>query len=134
MRAADIINSILHEAGARSLARRAGIRDREGRRIRVTYSTYDPDTDEEDNGWEDEEGWDMELDDIDRDEGLTVVDKARNDLGDAGVMEPSATPWSVGTWYSGQGDTDIRTGVVTTLSYHLSGFTPEEEEDIYAGL
>ena len=49
-------------------------------------------------------------------------------------FEPSASYFHPGIWYSGDPDTDFRTGKEETISYPLSGFTEDEERHIYKGV
>lgn len=109
------------------------------RRITSTYEIVTPseEDDEEpecEQGWEDEDGADMEPDEYDVEEGVTAVDKAISFLKDKGVTETSATLRSVGDWYSTEGDQDYRTGATTRYSFFLEGFSPEEEHAVYRGV
>lgn len=48
-----------------------------------------------------------------------------------GPFETSRSPWAPGAWYSGPSEPDFRTGEHKRMSYHLGGFTPEEEEQVF---
>ena len=120
-----------HAAKARR--RRAG---RRTRRITVTYSTITPESAEsgdfDDTGWVDEEGIEIALDKWDRADGLTIAKKAAKILRDAGAIEPSSSAPGRGTWYStGFTTSDYQTGEEREESYHLKGFSPTEEREIY---
>jgi hypothetical protein len=111
-----------------------------GRLIRITFSRITPadgedDEPSEEHGWIDEEGVDMEPDEVDRDEGLTAVDKAVKFLEREGVMEASSSAFHPGVWYSTEYSvTDYGTGEEEQRSYHLKGFTPDEEREIHRAL
>ena len=52
---------------------------------------------------------------------------------DAGATETSGSPHSTGNWYTAlDADQDFRTGETTSYSYHLDGWTPQEERLIAA--
>lgn len=105
-----------------------------GRRIRISYSTYTEDSiangDTADHGWEDEEGVEMDLDEWDIEDGTTVAQKASKFLNDKGAIHPSSSHFHPGIWYS-DSNNDWRGDELVEYHYHLSGFTPEEEEDIF---
>lgn len=106
-------------------------------KIRTTFSKItlgdgeDADYDEE-HGFEDEEGQDVEVDEFDREDGLDVADVAAKWLLDKGAnYEASSSHFHPGIWYSAQPEGDFATASETTYSFHLEGFTPEEEEKIF---
>ncbi len=119
--------------------RRFGNTTPTGRLIRTTFSRTTPGEEgeepDEEHGWIDEDGVDMEPDDVDREEGLSAVDKAVKFLKKEGVMEASSTAFHPGVWYSTEWSvTDYGTGEEEERSYHLNGFTPAEERNIYREL
>lgn len=70
-------------------------------------------------------------DEWDEADELTVVDKAVQFLESEGATEASDWPsWAPGTWYMSNGDMDMF-GTITDISWHLRGFTPEQEHQIY---
>lgn len=73
----------------------------------------------------------LELDEYDRDEGLTMVDKAVEYLTNAYAYEASSSHFHPGIWYTAYGDSDYRTGEVQNESYHLKGFSEAEEAAIF---
>lgn len=109
------------------------------RLIRISYEVITPESAElgevEERGWIDEDGVVIEpdADDIENagSELLAVVNAAVGVIGHR--QQPSSYPCSPGfTWYTeSDGDEDYATGAVTYKSWHLSGFTPEEEHAIY---
>lgn len=109
------------------------------RLIRISYEVITPESAElgevAESGWIDEEGVVIEPDADDiagaGSEFLAVVNAAVGVIGHK--QQPSSCPFAPGfTWYSETtGDEDYMTGAVTYKSWHLSGFTPEEEQDIY---
>ena len=72
----------------------------------------------------------------DPDEDLTAVDVAVDFLKfRCYVSEPSSYPtWAPGTWYSSEPDANFGDGSDTTYSYHLYGFTEDEQRLIYGRL
>jgi hypothetical protein len=111
-----------------------------GRLIRTTFSRITPaegedEEPDEEHGWIDEEGVDMEPDEYDREEGLSAVDKAVKFLEREGVTEASSSAFRPGVWYSTENSvTDYSTGEEEQRSYHLKGFTPDEEREIHRDL
>jgi hypothetical protein len=108
-------------------------------KIKTTFSTItwhedgegDPDAYDEEHGYEDEDGQEFELDEFDREEGVQLASVVAAWLRNRGVVEASSSDFHPGIWYSSEGEQDMRTGANTTRSFHLEGFTPDEEQDIY---
>lgn len=92
--------------------------------IRTTYETWTPrdieigDTD--DRGWIDEEG-----------EPVGSVEEAVDFLTNKNARDASSSHFHPGIWYTAteEGDNSI-----TNYSFHLDGFTPEEEEQVFNSL
>jgi len=107
-------------------------------KIKTTFSTIkwddtgDPDGYEEEHGYEDEEGQEFELDQFDREEGVSLPTVVAQWLRNRGVMEASSSDFHPGIWYTSAEDTNMTTGATTTRSFHLEGFTPEEEQKIFS--
>jgi len=115
------------------------------RQVKITYQTVTPESAEHgdfaETGWLDgcwkydtPDGIDfdcMDPDKWDREEGITAIDKTVEFLRDAGAVHPSDSGGGSGTWYSTESELDYRTGESETRSYHLGGFTPEEEQAIF---
>jgi hypothetical protein len=101
------------------------------RRIRVTFSSYTSGGDEDEHGWIDKEGSEIELDEYDREEGVTIAKKAAKFLSDEGAYKASSSHFHRGTWYSTDYDQNYRTGEQTQKSYHLDGFSANEEREIF---
>ena len=83
---------------------------------------------------ENQEEIDCTPDEIDAGEGLTAVDLAAKYIANnsSGNLEPSQAPgWGQGTWYSDHSE-DMQTGDILETSFHLEGFTPQQEQEIYA--
>jgi len=76
----------------------------------------------------------VEPDEFDKEEELTAVDKAIDYLKDAGAVEASSSHFHPGVWYSAYGDSDFVTGERTNESYHLEGFSEEEEAAVFKGV
>jgi hypothetical protein len=91
----------------------------------------DPDAYDEEHGFEDEEGEEFEIDEFDRDDGIDLATKVAKWLRNKGVIEGSSSHFHPGIWYTSEGDINYRTGAETQRSFHLEGFTPEEEEAIF---
>jgi len=105
------------------------------KKITTTYQTTTPesleDGDVSDSGWYDEDGESMMPDEYDED-GITAVDKAAEFLKDHYADEPSSSSFQSGVWYSATSpDENYSTGENTYYSYHLEGFTEEEEYEIW---
>lgn len=98
----------------------------------VTPAAEDDAEPEVERGEEDETA--MVVDEDAQAEGITAVDMAVEYLHDAGGshLEPSSSSFHPGLWYSeADGNTNYQTGAVTTLSFHLEGFTADEEKMVY---
>ena len=113
------------------------------RRIKTTYSIVTPESaeigDYADSGWENEEGVCANPDDSDVEEHgsvlAAVVALAVKAIGNG--VEASDYPICCPghTWYTEiDGETDYSDGSVKQLSYHLDGFSENEELAIYAAL
>jgi hypothetical protein len=113
------------------------------RKIRTTFQTISPESavngDYEETGWIDEDGHCIDPDDYDVDEYGSefhaIVALATDYIGDCVSASdyPRCCPGH--TWYTDSDDTvDYNTGNRTTHSYHLDGFTEDEEIAIYAYL
>ncbi len=108
-------------------------------KIKTTFSKVtwhddangDPDAYDEEHGYDDEEGQEFELDEFDREEGVSLARVVADWLRNRGVFEASSSHFYPGIWYSAEPEQDMHTGASTTRSFHLEGFTPEEEQDIY---
>jgi hypothetical protein len=82
-------------------------------------------------GWEDEEGQSMEPDKFDLEEGKTPVDLAVEFLVNNGPQEASCSHFCIDVWYSGSPEQNFSNGEETTYSYHLVGFSEEEQQQIF---
>ena len=114
------------------------------RRIKISYEIVTHESaaegDAAERGWIDEEGVEItpdeyDLDDSEGDELAAVVKLATKTIG--GCVEASDYPrcHPGHTWYTdSDGTTDYQTGDNTRQSYHLEGFSPDEELAIYAAL
>ncbi len=106
------------------------------KRIATTYQVVTPESAEQgdyaDQGWEDEDGESMVPDEYDVEEEKTAVDKAVEFLTDKGGLEPSSSHFNTGVWYSTiDPERDFHSGEEKYYSFHLKGFTPEEEAQIF---
>ncbi len=80
-------------------------------------------------------GHDCTPDEYDVEDGRTAVDNAVKFLeDDCYVSESSSSHFDVGAWYSASPESDYSTGDETTYNYHLEGFTPEQEEQIFMAI
>jgi hypothetical protein len=103
-------------------------------RILISYSVVTPESAEHgeaaEQGWINEEGVYCEPDPFERGEGQTRVDVALRYI--PVFCEASSSHFHKGVWYTeSDGDTDYRTGAVTTRAFHLVGFTEQEEREIF---
>lgn len=108
-------------------------------RISISFSKYKFHEDgsgdyEEEHGWIDEAGEDMEPDEIDIEDGADAVSKAIYFLSRKGALEPSSSDFHPSVWYSSGYDENYSNGEQTEEHYHLKGFTDEEEARVYAAL
>lgn len=103
--------------------------------IRESFTLYTPESvergDAAEHGWIDEDGVEMTPDEYDAEEGLTAVDKAVKHLRSEGATEASASHFHPGVWYLSMHDPDFRTGDQEERSFHLDGFTLEQERAIF---
>lgn len=87
---------------------------------------------------EEEEEYDCSIDDIDRSEGVTVVDEAVRILETRlYVDETSSYPWQPGSWYAGSPGDDHSWGMggaYERFTAHLEGFSVDEETAIFEDL
>jgi len=109
------------------------------KRIRISYEIITPESaeqgDAEERGWYDEEGILIEIDKFDKSIGMTIAEKAADTItqypGEEG-FEASSSEFHVGIWYTAyKTEYDYETGAVTNYSFHLYGFTEDEERAIY---
>jgi len=104
--------------------------------ITTSYRKITPDDDfneiiKDENGWFDEDGESMLPDEYDIEDDITVIDNAYNFLKKNYATEASSTHFNKGVWYSANSETDFITSQETTYSFHLNGFTEQEEETIF---
>lgn len=105
--------------------------------IKISYQVVDEEGAEhgdfKETGWEDEEGVSMEPDEFDKEEGKTAVDNAVEFLLDKGATESSSSHHTGGgtVWYTSESEPNYETGEHTSYSYHLYGFSDEEEKEIF---
>lgn len=108
----------------------------EPRRITTTFSRTTPESaaegDFSETGWIDQEGVDMNPDDFDREEGVTVADKAAAYLFNEGAYTTSSSQFHPGMWYSTEwSTTNYQTGEEEERNFHLVGFSEEEERAVW---
>ena len=103
-------------------------------RIVVAYETLDGDGEQIDAGIEGpEEGSTVLPDGADLIEGETIVSLAVRILKGSCADTPSSSFFHPGIWYETDYAANFRTGEIslTRRSYHLKGFLPEQEQEIY---
>lgn len=138
MRAAEQIVTKLLETEGSDFVKAEIERLEIGHRIVISFSKYKFDDDgsgnyEDEHGWEDELGEDMEPDEADVEEGVDAVERAIRFLLYEDVAEPSSHPFSPGTWYATNA-VDDGGGWFRERHFHLKGFTDEEQARVYAGV
>lgn len=106
------------------------------KKITITYQTTTPesleDVDFSDSGWYDKDGKSMIPDKYEEEDGIVAVDKAIEFLKNNWADEPSSSYFHQGIWYSTPDpEQNYSTGENTYYSYHLEGFTEEEEYEIW---
>ena len=107
------------------------------RRIKTTFEIVTDESAREgevaERGWKDEEGSEITPDDYDideyGDESSAAIALAVKWLCSAGAVESSSNRFHRGVWYSGSADRDGE-----TESFHLDGFSADEESAIFAAL
>lgn len=113
------------------------------RRIKISYDVVTPESAEigdfAENGWENEEGVCIDPDEFDVEEHGSELDAvvalAVKTIGNG--VEASDYPRCCPghTWYTDiDADVDYSDGSETRRSYHLDGFSEEEERAVYAAL
>src|SRR5580704_4640067 len=100
--------------------------------IRTTFSRMTPESVEQgdfsETGWIDEDGVSM----VPYDEDMSAVDMAVKFLRYEGVVEASSMQFHKGIWYSTEWSViDYGTGEEEERSFHLEGFTEEQEREIF---
>lgn len=105
-------------------------------RIRISFARTTPesaaDGDNSETGWIDEEGVAMEVDDEDREMELTLEYITARYLINEGALYPSSSSFHAGIWYSTEPAViDYRTGETEERSYHLYGFSEQQERQIW---
>jgi len=80
----------------------------------------------------DEQRLSCDIDDIDRLRGSNKpTDLAFNYLKDQCGLHPSSGEWHVNLWYTRQSGQNLKTGNEEHSTFHLTGFTPDEEKEVY---
>ena len=103
------------------------------RKIAVYLQTMTPDDVESGDvpSADHDEDIDIALDAIDRKEGKDVADLAAKVLSDAGAR-PSSSHFHRGVWYETEWSVqDYSTGEEEQKTFHLKGFSPQEEALVY---
>ena len=113
------------------------------RRIKISYDVVTPESakigDFADSGWEDEEGVCIDPDELDVEEAgselAAVVKSAVKIIGNGVEASDYPNCYPGCTWYTEiDAEMDYSDGSEKRLSYHLEGFSEEEELAIYAEL
>ena len=107
-------------------------------RVTITFSRTTPESveagDYSENGWEDEDGVVMALDEYDIEDGLTLADITAKYLKNEGASASfaSSSHFHPGVWYSTEWSTlDYGTGEQEERNFHLVGFTAEQEKEVW---
>jgi hypothetical protein len=106
---------------------------------RVTWGdSGDSDDYEEEHGWIDEEGVEFEPDESDVEDGMSesesIVAQAIKFLEDEGAAHASSSHFHPGIWYSTESEEDFQTGANEERSFHLDGFSKEEQAEIFKAI
>lgn len=133
--AGDIQTAVMHEQASEGWLdklRENSSSSSDKHRIAVSFATTTPESaeagDYAETGWEDEEGHDCEP----ADEDETAADLAVKFLKGEGGTEASSSHFHKDVWYTQpDGSTDYRTGEEKILSFHLKGFTVEEQKEVF---
>lgn len=108
------------------------------RTLDVAYEIVTPESAEQgdyaETGWE-ERGVSMEPDEFDVEDEITAVDKVVDYISEYGGVEPSASQFHPGVWYttidSEQGSAFFEQGEEKRYSFHLKNFSEGEERKVY---
>ena len=105
-------------------------------RVLITYERITPGEDDEEpeveSGWEEEDGIGMAPDADEIADGVTAAAKAAEFLRREGATDPSSSFFHPGIWYStGHDIVDYGTGTEEQKSYHLKGFSRDEEREVH---
>lgn len=105
-------------------------------RITITYEIWDDESleagDTDNKGWIDDEGVSMKPDQYDIEDGKTSIELAIDFLKENGALEASSSHFHPGVWYTNDKyNENFKTGEVEQRSFHLKGFSPEEEQSIF---
>lgn len=95
---------------------------------RVTYDPWEEGQDEPVRNGEDVVVWPVDPDD----EDTTAVEHAVNIM--KYVIEASNWPWQPGSWYVEETYIHPYTGEREEVSHHLTGYTDEEQAEIWAAI
>lgn len=104
---------------------------------RITRGDSDDSDDyEEEDGWINEDGVEFEPDENDLEDGMSesesIVAQAMKFLDNEGATHASSSHFHPGIWYSTEYETtDYSTGEEEERSFHLEGFSPEEQAEIF---
>jgi hypothetical protein len=103
--------------------------------VRVSFSKIKFDDDgsgnyEDEHGWVDEFGVDMEPDEFEEEDGVDAVLKTIRYLQNEGATGASSYPFTIDTWYETQSERQ-NDGWYYEQHYHLSGFSEEEQARVY---
>lgn len=103
------------------------------KKVKIAFQTVTPESsamgDVSDHGWWEE--LEISADEHDRESGLSDADLAANAIKEHGAVEPSSTKYHQGVWYVTV-DPERDGEEETTYSFHLNGFSSEEEKKIYS--
>jgi hypothetical protein len=113
--------------------------------IRISFTriirgdSEDSDDYEEEHGWIDEDGVEFEPDEADLEDGMSesesIVAQAIKFLENEGAAHASSSHFHPGVWYTTEYETtDYGTGEEEERSFHLKGFQPEEEAEIFKAI
>jgi hypothetical protein len=93
--------------------------------VRISYEIITEESAREgdvaERGWEDEEGTEYTTHDL-----IKLLEQEG--------CEPSSTHFHMGIWYTSYGEADIFSGDTKNISYHLSGFSEDEEKEIFQSI
>jgi len=105
--------------------------------ITTTFQTITPES-AENGGYSDSGFYDEDGVDCSEDEDCSAVENAIDFLKSKEPLEPSNSSFCIGTWYTesdcNQDNAYFEEGEVTYYSYHLNGFSEEQEREIFKEL
>jgi antirestriction protein/predicted RNA binding protein with dsRBD fold (UPF0201 family) len=132
----DAVDRIMKKGGEFKSGPKESVQEAAGDKtvVKIAYEIITPESAEQgdvaEHGWHDE--CECTPDEVDVEDGLTCVDLAVKCIKDQGSVEASSSVFHQGIWYTTiDPERDYQDGSETYYSFHLHGFTPEQEKEVH---